>query len=263
MKTTLVSLEGSKKGEVELPAVFSGEVRPDLIKRAVVASWKNRVQAYGSRPGAGNRSSATWDGTRRGYGHGYGWSQSRVPRLMLAGGRRVGRAMNVPSVVGGRQAFPPKVERKWGHKINKKERRLALLSAIAACADESIVKERGHKFAIKLPLVVEAKLDDVKTTKDLLAVLEKLGLSEDLSRVEKKIRAGRGKMRGRKYKVGKSLLIVSAEDKGLGKAASNIPGVDFLTVDKLNVEALAPGSHPGRLVLWTESAIAKLKEGRK
>lgn len=260
MKTALVGLDGSKKGEVELPSVFDGDVRPDLIKRAVVASWKNAVQPYGSKPGAGNRSSAKWDGTRKGYGHGYGWSHSRVPRLMLSGGRRVGKAMNVPSAVGGREAFPPKVERNWGQKINKKEKKLALYSAIAASAKESLVKERGHKFSAAIPIVVEAALDEVKSTKDLLSAFSKLGVADDLSRIDKKVRAGRGKMRGRRYKTGKSILLVTGEDKGLKKAASNIPGVDFSTVKNLNVESLAPGSHAGRLVIWSESAIKKLFE---
>ena len=44
------------------------------------------------------------------------------------------------------------------------------------------------------------------------------------------------------------------------KAAKNLPGVDVVTVDNLNVELLAPGTHPGRLTIWTQSAIEKLKE---
>ncbi len=258
MKAAVLDLKGKKSGEVDLPSQFSEGFRPDVIKRAVVASWKNAVQPSGARPGAGNRSSAKWDGTRRGYGHGYGWGHSRVPRLMLRGGRRVGRAMNIASTVGGREAMPPKVERDWSEKINKKEKRLALNSAIAATADESTVKERGHLFSAKLPVVVDSKLVEVKSTKELLSILEGLGLSEDLSRVERKERAGKGKRRGRRYKQGKSVLIVAEKDGGVSKAASNIPGVEFTTVEQLNVEKLAPGTHPGRLVLWTENALKKM-----
>jgi large subunit ribosomal protein L4e len=65
-------------------------------------------------------------------------------------------------------------------------------------------------------------------------------------------------MRGRRYKMPKSLLIVAGEDRGLGKAARNLPGVDFATVDGLNAELLAPGATAGRLTVWTESSLEKL-----
>ena len=42
-------------------------------------------------------------------------------------------------------------------------------------------------------------------------------------------------------------LIVVVENKGLVNAASNIPGVEVITVNNLNAEMLAPGTHPGRL----------------
>jgi len=259
MKTALVGLDGQKKGEVELPSEFGGEVRTDLIRRAVVASWKNEKQPFGSDPDAGNRSSAKWDGTRKGWGHGYNWSHSRLPRIMLSSGRRVGKAMASPNTVGGMVAFPPRVEKIWAQKINKKERLFALRSAIAATAQPEIVKARGHKFSVQLPIVVESKLDEVKTTKDLIAILNRIGVTEDLARAKTKVRSGRGKMRGRGAKTGKSVLIVSGADKGVKKAAANIPGVDFSTIKVLSVEDLAPGSHAGRLVIWSESAIAALK----
>ena len=53
-------------------------------------------------------------------------------------------------------------------------------------------------------------------------------------------------------------LIVVAENKGLVNAASNLPGVDIVTVKNLNPELLAPGTHPGRLTLWTNGAIEQL-----
>ncbi len=76
----------------------------------------------------------------------------------------------------------------------------------------------------------------------------------------RKIRAGRGKTRGRKRRVGKGPLIVVSEDLGIGKASANIPGVDVAEVSDLNAELLAPGGHPGRLVVWTRSAFTSLDE---
>ena len=77
-------------------------------------------------------------------------------------------------------------------------------------------------------------------------------------RASRKIRAGKGKRRGRKMKQAVGPLIVVVENKGLADAASNIPGVDIVAVNDLNAEVLAPGAHPGRLTLWTSGAIERL-----
>jgi large subunit ribosomal protein L4e len=53
-------------------------------------------------------------------------------------------------------------------------------------------------------------------------------------------------------------LIVVVENKGLANAARNVPGVEVTTVANLNTEMLAPGTHPGRLTLWTNGAIERL-----
>ncbi|VVB51956.1 50S ribosomal protein L4 [uncultured archaeon] len=75
-----------------------------------------------------------------------------------------------------------------------------------------------------------------------------------------RVRAGKGKLRGRRYKQPKSILIVTAQDKGVVKAARNLAGVDVVNYDQLNAELLAPGTHAGRLTIYTESAISKLEE---
>lgn len=48
--------------------------------------------------------------------------------------------------------------------------------------------------------------------------------------------------------------------QGIRKAFRNIPGIDTLAVDKLNLLKLAPGGHVGRFVIWTESAFGRLNE---
>ncbi len=53
-------------------------------------------------------------------------------------------------------------------------------------------------------------------------------------------------------------LIVVAENKGITKAAGNLPGVDVITVSNLNAEVLAPGTHPGRLTVWTTGALEQV-----
>jgi len=53
-------------------------------------------------------------------------------------------------------------------------------------------------------------------------------------------------------------LIIYGKDQGLTKAFRNIPGVDLVSVNKMNLMKLAPGGHVGRFVIWTESAFERL-----
>jgi len=53
-------------------------------------------------------------------------------------------------------------------------------------------------------------------------------------------------------------LIIYNKDQGLSKAFRNIPGVDTINVNKLNLLKLAPGGHVGRFCVWTESAFKEL-----
>ncbi len=259
MKAKVVSIDGSAGKEIKLPSHFDEQLRTDLIARAVISAQANRRQDYGSDTRAGKRSSAKYKGTRKGWGHSYGYGQARIPRLMISGGRAVGRAMIAPQTVGGRRAHPPKVETVRGEKINRKERTKAIRSAIAATGDQNVVSARGHKFEASLPLVVENKLEGLKKLKEVKQAFKSLGINNDLERAsKKKIRAGKGKLRGRKYKKKVGPLIVIGNDKGIVKASKNLPGVQVTRVEQLNAELLAPGSAPGRLTLWTQNAIEKL-----
>ncbi|MFX1452138.1 MAG: 50S ribosomal protein L4 [Promethearchaeota archaeon] len=255
MKVDVLGLDGKKIKDITLPSTFETVYRPDLIRRAVLASSANRKQPQGRDPLAGTRNTAV--------SRGPGLGRARVPRIRGGGTRKIDQGAFVPMVVGGRAAFPPKVEKKITEKINKKERQLAIKSAIAATANETLVRLRGHQFeeGVKLPIVVSDEFENISKTKEVLDVLKNLKLYADIERASiKKIRAGRGKSRGRKYKKKKSILIViSSLNKNILKGARNIQGVDVSYVDYLNAEKLAPGGHPGRLTLWTESAINQIK----
>jgi large subunit ribosomal protein L4e len=250
-KAKVVDLSGNFVKEITLPPVFMEEYRPDLIKRAVLAVQSSRLQPKGSDPLAGRRTSAESWGVGRGV--------SRVPRIK--GGRRAARA---PQTVGGRRVHPPKTEKVLKEKINKKERRKAIRSAIAATINPELVRNRGHRFGeeVELPIIVEDSFANMEKTSDVGEFLKSVGVWEDVIRAkERKIRAGRGKMRGRRYKSKKSILIViSREEETSGankikRAAKNLPGVDVSLVEELNAELLAPGTHPGRLTIWTESSL--------
>jgi large subunit ribosomal protein L4e len=229
--------------------VFEEEYRPDLIKRAVLSAQANRLQPYGPHFYAGmNTSARSW-----GPGHGV----SRVPRIINAR-----RAAGVPMAKGGRRSHAPQPNADKTEKINIKERKKAIRSAIAATTIPELVSARGHVFQRELPVVVQNDFESLSKTSDVKKFLVAAGLWDDVERAKngKTIRAGRGKVRGRKYKNRKSLLIVVGKDQGAEKAARNLPGVDFINADGLNAELLAPGTHAGRLTLWTEASIQRLKE---
>uniref|UniRef100_A0A7J2TGD3 Large ribosomal subunit protein uL4 n=1 Tax=Archaeoglobus fulgidus TaxID=2234 RepID=A0A7J2TGD3_ARCFL len=248
MKAKVLSLKGEVLEEIELPAVFEEEYRPDIIRKAVHAIQSHRRQPYGPNPLSG--IDYAWEN----WGPGYGYA--RVPRWKLGL-----RAVVVPQAVGGREAHPPKVQKKWREKINKKEMKKALRSAIAATAVAEIVRSRNHVFEGELPKVVVDEFEAISKTKEAVSVFKAIGVYEDIERAKerKRQRAGIGKMRGRRYVAKKSVLVVVNEDRGVFKAVKGLPGVEVVKVRNLNVELLAPGGHAGRLVVWSRSALKALE----
>jgi large subunit ribosomal protein L4e len=247
MQATVHDLNGEDAGTVDLPEVFETAYRPDLIKRAVLAAQANRKQAYGADPHAGLRTPAESFGSGRGMAH--------VPR-------ENGQAARVPQAVGGRKAHPPKAEKNQGKEINDKERKLATRSAIAATADAERVADRGHEFDgnLDLPLVVDDDFEALVKTREVVDLLESLGVHADIERADngRSVKAGQGKARGRKYREPSSILFVTSEEPS--KAARNLAGADVTTAAAVNAEELAPGTDAGRLTLWTESAVAEVAD---
>ncbi len=273
MKAELLKINGEKAGQVEMPSVFTEEYRPDLIKRAFLAQLSNKIQPWGANELAGMRRIAeSWD---------VGGGRARIPRAK-AGPHRgarargfrfrskgrwfpaAGRALVVPGTVGGREAHPPKPEKVLSEKINKKELRKALRSAIAATANKNLVSARGHIIdSVKaIPLVVDDSICDLKKAKDIFKTLNALGLQKEIERAsEVSQRSGKGKMRNRRYRRKKSVLVVIPKAKGNShKFFANLPGVDVATAIQLNISLLAPGANAGRLTIWTKSALKEIEK---
>jgi large subunit ribosomal protein L4e len=249
MKAQVRGLNGAVIEEIELPSAFEEEYRPDLIKKAVVAIQSTRLQPHGTHPYAGIRTSAHSWGSGRGVAH--------VPRL-----KNGSRAARVPQARGGREAHPPVTAKVLVEKVNKKEKRRAFISAIAATGSDELVRSRGHRYEGTLPYVLDDAFEQLAKTTDVISVLTALGVYDDIerSKMSKKVRAGRGKMRGRRYKQRKSILIVTAETPL--KAAGNLAGVDAVSIAQLNTEMLAPGTQAGRLTVWTKEALKRLEDSR-
>ena len=266
------AVEAKDGKAITLPEAFSSEVRPDIIRSAVHASRANRRQSYGHRehdgkraPQPGMKHSVEWWGKGRG-----------VSRIMRKTGQKTG-AQN-PHTRGGRRAHGPKVDKDWSQKLNSKTRTVARNSAIAASCDSELVSSRGHRFeeGTRFPIIIDDYVEsrdgtdekyEIETiplqysTRKFAAMMDALGLADDLDRSKqgRTIRAGKGTMRGRKYRTPRSVLLVVAQKGGLDKAARNVPGVDVVTAKDLSAEDLAPGGDPGRLTVWTKAAIGALE----
>jgi large subunit ribosomal protein L4e len=245
-------LKGEEVDSVHLPQIFKTPNRPDVIKRAVVAIQSHRFQPQGRDPMAGKRNTA--ESRHAGLGI------SRVPRLKARGQR----AAFAPGTVGGRSAHPPESEKKIKKRIPRKEMRLALRSAVAATGSQDLVASRGHVVddVPDFPLVVVDEIQRLKKTKEIEEALINLGVWPDIFRVKesRKVRAGRGKMRGRRMKQAVGPLLIITKNEGVAEAARNLPGIDVASVENLNAELLAPGTHPGRLTVWTSSALERVEK---
>lgn len=261
IKASVISITGDKKTEIELPEFFGEEIREDLIVKAVKAERARARQPYGASPLAGKRASASGKirRKRRAYKTSYGIGISRVPRKILSrrGRRFFWQGAFAPGTVGGRRAHPPKAEKVWEIKVNKKEKIKALKSALAATCSPEILKQKYkvNGIFLQLPIVVERKIEELNKVKELKKALLSI-LKTDKFFPKKKIRAGKGKRRGRKYKKSAGLLLVVSSSSKL----KNIKAFDIKEAKKLLVKDLAPSGEPGRLTIYSHAAILELEE---
>jgi len=251
-------LDGNKTDEVvALPEVFRAPIRPDLVEMVHVNIRKNSRQPYGVKCHfgptgivAGHQHSAHSWGTGR--------AVSRIPRVSGGGTHRAGQGAFGNMCRSGRMAFPTKIWRKWHRRVNLKQRRYAVASAIAASASAPLVMARGHRIeqVPEIPLIVD--YEKMLKTSDAMKFLKRFGLSEELARCQKtSVRAGKGKKR-RPYKKRVGPLIVYTGDYLDFRGFRNIRGVHSCHVERLNLLKLAPGTHLGRLIIWQKKAIEAL-----
>merc|ERR1719411_2458914 len=163
---------------------------------------------------------------------------------------------------GGRMFAPTKTWRRWHRRINVNQRRYAMCSAIVATGIPSLVMSKGHRVEEipEVPLVLSDKVEEVKKTKEAVAVLKRLKAWSDIEKVKnsRRFRAGKGKMRDRRRVQRRGPLVIYNQDNGVWRAFRNIPGITLLNVSRLNLLKVAPGGHMGRFCIWTESAFKQL-----
>jgi len=159
---------------------------------------------------------------------------------------------------------PTKTWRKWHRKINSTQRRYAVASALAASAVPALVMARGHKVddVPEIPLVLDSSIESAKKTSAAKDILAAVGALADVEKAadSKKIRAGKGKARNRRYTLRRGPLVIYKNNDGVEQAFRNLPGVELCCVDRLNLLQLAPGGHMGRFCVWSQAALDTLNE---
>ena len=251
---SVFSLEGAKCGETTLPVVMTAPMRPDIVQFVHTNMNKNHRQAYSVSPWAGKRATATSWGTGR--------AVARIPRVGGGGTSRSGQGAYGNMCRGGRMFAPTKTWRRWHRKINISQKRYAVASALAASSVPALVMARVHKIddVPEIPLVIENELESKKKTSEAKDILSAIGALADVEKAadSKKIRAGKGKARNRKYVLRRGPLIIYKTNDGVERAFRNLPGVELCCVDRLNLLQLAPGGHMGRFCIWSQAALDEL-----
>ncbi len=265
MDNDVYGLDGKPVGKIGMPAIFSGDFRPDLIRRAILSSESKRYQPQGHSVLAGLQTTAVYVGKYSGYRRGRHMGIAIRPRQKLGGGA-MGDVRRIPSSVKGKRAHPHMIEKRITEEMNRREFLKAVESAIAGTAKSKLISQRHDTGSKNLPIVVDDSIEDISKAKELLKLLVALGLSKDLD-LSKKPRIRKGLRRSsRQRRFRKSVLVVTDNDSKIAKAGRNIPGVDVCSTSSLDIEKLAPGAEP-RLSVWSRSAVngieKKLSEAKK
>ena len=200
---------------VALPGVFLAPVRPDVVHQVTVALSKNKRQPYSVNKYAGKSCAASSWGTGR--------AVSRIPRVQGGGTHRSGQGAYGNMCRGGRMFAPTKTWRKWHQKVNVTQKRYAACSAIAASGVTPLVMARGHRVedTPECPLVVDASVESTAKTQKAVDLLRKIGAHADVDKVvaSRTMRAGKGKMRNRRFVQRRGPLIIYAKDGGITRYA--------------------------------------------
>lgn len=254
MKAVLYDLSGNKKGDITLPAMFDTRVREDLAQKFYEVS--KVYSPYSPSPTAGRRHSAsgTISHLRHDWKGHYGKGIARVPRkAMWRRGEQfywVGAEIN--QARGGRAVHAPRIISR-PLKINAREQKIAMHSALAATAHKNYVSKRYSRLN-DAEIVVPAVLSfsgHIKT-KNFVEMLRKVfGENYLVALQQKSVRAGRGKSRGRNYKSNAGLLLVKSE-----KEKISLKGIDVVNAKDVSISDIYP---LGRLTLYTENSLKELK----
>ncbi|KAK7935742.1 60S ribosomal protein L4 [Apiospora marii] len=258
---TIIGKDGAPSGASHpMPTVFTSPIRPDIVQQVHTGMAKNKRQPYAVSEKAGHQTSAESWGTGR--------AVARIPRVSGGGTHRAGQAAFGNMCRSGRMFAPTKIWRKWHIKINQGQKRFATASALAASAVTPLLLARGHQISSvpEVPLVIDSSIFEgaaAAKTAAAFKILTSVGAGADVLKAKKskKLRAGKGKMRGRRHTQRRGPLVIydsAVDGKELVKGFRNMPGCETCDVYALNLLQLAPGGHLGRFIVWTSAAFKAL-----
>ncbi len=262
MKIHVLNNLGKTEKEIDSKA-FDSETREDIVQKVAEIEKMNRMPEWAPYIYSGMDTSASGNvkHNRHVWKSDRGKGMARIPKKKMS---RTGERFHwvgavIPGTKGGRRAHPPKLGGRI-LKINKKEFLLALKSALAMIANPQKVQKKysslnDSKLNIKLPIVIGSDTIGLQTGEFLEALGKILGSSEleEVAIQKKSMRAGIGKMRGRKYKKSAGLLLVLGN-----KESKKINGIDIVNANNLIVSDLA--SNGARLCAFSEQAIKDIEE---
>jgi large subunit ribosomal protein L4 len=200
---TMLNMAGAEAGTIELKdEIFGIEPNENAVHDVVKNYLANQRQ--------GTQSAKTRGEVRGG---------GRKPFRQKGTGRHRQGSSTDPSQIGGGVVFAPK-PRDYRYSVNKKVKRLAMLSALSAKAQDG-----------EMIVLDELKFEAPKT-KEMVATLAN-------------IKAGR-----------KPLIITAAKDENVVRSAANIPGVRTALVGAMNVYDIINHTN----FIATKDAIAKIEE---
>ncbi|ROT39313.1 60S ribosomal protein L4-B [Sodiomyces alkalinus F11] len=258
---TIIGADGKATGNTHTwPLVFQAPIRTDIVQEVHKGLAKNKRQPYAVSSKAGEQTSAESWGTGR--------AVARIPRVSGGGTHRAGQAAFGNMCRSGRMFAPTKTWRKWHIKVNLNQKRYAVASALAASAVPPLLLARGHRInnVLEVPLVIDSAAfenDAVVKTSAAFGLLKAVGAGTDVEKAKnsKKLRAGKGKMRGRRFRQRRGPLVIydpETDGRDVVKGFQNLAGVETSPVTELNLLQLAPGGHLGRFIVWTSAAFKAL-----
>lgn len=259
-KIKVLDTNGNKIKEIETK-IFDSDIREDIVQKIAEIERLNEKQEYAPFWLAGQQTSASGavKHTRHVWKSDRGKGLARIPKKQMArsGDRFTWVGAVIPGTRGGRRAHPPKLG-KSEKKINRKERKIGLLSALAMTKSLEMIKKRyktlsNGKLKLDLPLVIESKMLGLKSKEFIGAISKITGEASKIAFQEKNVRAGRGKSRGRKYKKNSGALLVIGN-----KENKKVKGIDTLKANELKIKDIAKNG--ARIVIFTEESIKNLDE---
>ncbi len=208
VKVTVYNLEGKKVKDLELDkSIFEVEVKTEVIHKVVKAQLANRRNVVAH---VKDRSEVRGGGAKP-------WKQKGTGRARHGSNRS-------PIWIGGGVTFGPSSSRNFKQKINKKEKRKALLMTLSSKVNDK-----------KLVLVDEFKMEKI-STKNFIKNISKLPIKDN-----------------------KVLLVLDKKDEKVIKSVKNIPSVKSTNTGNLNIYDILKYDS----LLMTVSAVESIEKNYK